>query len=458
MKRRRQMSHVDKGALHAYLDGSLDEYPQTEAGRIRKHLAGCLECAEMLEIERAVRSDAEAMLGLALPEVELPSLEELRAYVKRTRPVGQTVSVRMYRMGWAASIALALGTGWVLRGGQFIEAPFIDRVDFEVGALEEAISTRATAVLRESSPADRDSTASGLSVSSDLTVSVDGSLAASERAVAGGGAKALGSRGGLPTDQVAQARSGTPDASVMSEAAEAENPSGGQGEARAGTQVAAAGAVLEPASEAALDAGGVTEMEPDTDIARPGAAEALANEAPRFAVEEAPAALSSTHFDDMIAATGTTAAPPPAAIAELNEVQAAADSEQAAERRRSESRMAVTSALAQSGLASRPVVYDDADRQNDEPNLVVLGYEVLSVTNMGEGTMSKGVHVIQRLEGALVFEIYHLELDVAPTILPAATGGLNEVAVLAESGWIVLRGPQAEEDLQDLLDSLFPQV
>jgi len=119
--------------------------------------------------------------------------------------------------------------------------------------------------------------------------------------------------------------------------------------------------------------------------------------------------------------------------------------------------MAVTSALDQSGLASRPVMDDDADRQNDEPNLVVLGYEVLSVTNMGGGTMSKGVHVVQRLEGAVVFEIYHLELDVEPTILPAATGGLNEVSVLAESGWIVLRGPRAEEELQGLLDSLFPE-
>ncbi|MDE0898812.1 MAG: hypothetical protein OSA81_07335 [Longimicrobiales bacterium] len=447
------MSHVDKGALHAYLDGALEEYPQAEAERIREHIAGCVECAEMLEIERAVRSDAEAMLGLALPAVDLPSLEELRAYVKRTRPVGQTVSVRMYRMGWAASIALALGTGWVLRGGQLIEAPLIDRGDFEASALEEAISNRAPAALREPSLADRDSTASRLSGSA----SVEGSVAAPERAVAGGGAKALGARGDLPADQVTKARSVMPDASVRSEAAQAESPSRGQGAAGAGTQVAAAGAVLELASEVALDAGGVTEMEPDTDIARHGTAEALANEAPTSAVEEAPAALSSTHFDDMIAAVGTTAAPPPAAIAELNEVQAAADSEQEAERRRSESRMAVTSALDQSGLASRPVMDDDADRQNDEPNLVVLGYEVLSVTNMGGGTMSKGVHVVQRLEGAVVFEIYHLELDVEPTILPAATGGLNEVSVLAESGWIVLRGPRAEEELQGLLDSLFPE-
>ena len=452
------MSHVDKGELHAYLDGALDEYPQAEAERIREHLDGCVECAEMLEIERAVRSDAEAMLGLALPEVDLPSLEELRAYVKRTRPVGPTVSVRMYRMGWAASIALALGTGWVLRGGQPIEAPLIDRGDFEASALEESISPQAPAALRESSPMDRDFTASGLSGSSDLTAAADGSGVAPERAVAGGAAKALGARGDLPADQVAKARSVMPDASVRSEAAQAESPSRGQGEARTGTQVAAAGADLEPAFEVALDAGGVTEMEPDTDVARQGAAEDLTDEVRTSAVEEAPAALSSTNFDDMIAATGATAAaPPPAAITELNEVPAEADSGQEVERRRSESRMAVTSALDQSGLASRPAMDDDADRQNDEPNLVVLGYEVLSVTNMGEGTTSKGVHVVQRLEGDAVFEIYHLELDIEPAILPAATGGLNEVSVLAENGWIVLRGPRAEEELQGLLDSLFPE-
>lgn len=452
------MSHVDKGELHAYLDGALDEYPQAEAERIREHLDGCAECVEMLEIERAVRSDAEAMLGLALPEVDLPSLEELRAYVKRTRPVGQTVSVRMYRTGWAASIVLALGTGWVLRGGQLIEAPLIDRGDFEASALEEAISPQAPAALRESSPMDRDFTASGLSGSSDLVAAADGSVAAPERAVAGGGAKALGARGDLPADQVTQARSVMPDASVRSEAAQAESPSLGQGEARTGSQVAAAGAVLDPAFEVALDAGGVTEMEPDTDVARQGAAEDLTDGVPTSAVEEAPAALSSTNFDDMIAATGATAAAPrPAAITELNEVQAEADSGQEVERRRSESRMAVTSALDQSGLASRPAMDDDADRQNDEPNLVVLGYEVLSVTNMGERTTSKGVHVVQRLEGETVFEIYHLELDVEPAILPVIADGLNEVSVLAENGWIVLRGPRAEEELQGLLDSLFPE-
>ena len=111
------MSHVDEGALHAYLDGALDEYPAAEAERIREHLDECAECTRRLEEERAIRADAHAILGMAAPEVELPSFEELRAYVERTRPRGGSISKRAYRMRMAASVALALGTGWMLRGG-----------------------------------------------------------------------------------------------------------------------------------------------------------------------------------------------------------------------------------------------------------------------------------------------------------------------------------------------------
>ncbi|MGB0543355.1 MAG: anti-sigma factor family protein, partial [Longimicrobiales bacterium] len=111
------MSHVDEGALHAYLDGALDEYPATEARRIRDHLDACSACAERLEAERGLRSDAHAMLGLAAPAVDMPSFEELRAYVERTRPATSRTTVRVTRLSWAASVMLALGVGWILRGG-----------------------------------------------------------------------------------------------------------------------------------------------------------------------------------------------------------------------------------------------------------------------------------------------------------------------------------------------------
>ena len=51
-KGRTTMSHVDEGALHAYLDGALDEYPAAEGRRVREHLDLCPECAERLEVER----------------------------------------------------------------------------------------------------------------------------------------------------------------------------------------------------------------------------------------------------------------------------------------------------------------------------------------------------------------------------------------------------------------------
>ena len=42
------MSHIDEGALHAYLDGALDSYPAAEATRIREHLESCAACAARL--------------------------------------------------------------------------------------------------------------------------------------------------------------------------------------------------------------------------------------------------------------------------------------------------------------------------------------------------------------------------------------------------------------------------
>jgi hypothetical protein len=117
------MWHVDEGALNAYLDGALDEYPAAEARRVREHLERCAACAARLVEERSVRERAREILALAAPRVEVPSFEELRAYVRSTRPARSRISVRLYRLGWAASVVLALGTGWLLRGSGIVRAP-----------------------------------------------------------------------------------------------------------------------------------------------------------------------------------------------------------------------------------------------------------------------------------------------------------------------------------------------
>ena len=74
------MSHISKGALHAYLDGALDEYPSNEAEAIRQHLDACIECAARLDVERGIRDDASAILAGTAPLIEMPPLGDEFTY------------------------------------------------------------------------------------------------------------------------------------------------------------------------------------------------------------------------------------------------------------------------------------------------------------------------------------------------------------------------------------------
>jgi len=112
------MSHIDDGTIHAYLDGALDSYPAVEAAKIREHLESCDECARRLDEERVIRGEAEAILAMSAPIVQMPPLEDLRALAARRKEGSKARGLsRMNRWSWAASVVLALGTGWMLRGG-----------------------------------------------------------------------------------------------------------------------------------------------------------------------------------------------------------------------------------------------------------------------------------------------------------------------------------------------------
>ncbi len=111
------MSHIDDGTIHAYLDGALDSYPASEGARIRQHLESCQECNLRLDRERAIRAEAEAILDRSAPMVQMPPLEDLRAVAAhRTAAARARGLSRINRWSWAASVVLALGTGWMLRG------------------------------------------------------------------------------------------------------------------------------------------------------------------------------------------------------------------------------------------------------------------------------------------------------------------------------------------------------
>ena len=62
----------------------------------------------------------------------------------------------------------------------------------------------------------------------------------------------------------------------------------------------------------------------------------------------------------------------------------------------------------------------------------------------------------QRLEGDDVMQVFLLEPEVELDVLPMLDVTLNEVRVQSETGWVVLRGPRSEDELETLLMRLFP--
>ena len=120
------MSHVDDGALHAYLDGELTP---VERARLEAHVAECAPCRTRLDEERALIERASGLLGLAQPpERAMPPLHQLR------RP-RLTWRLRV-PIAWAASVVLALGLGYYIGG----ENP--GQVMPLAGAREEAVANQ----------------------------------------------------------------------------------------------------------------------------------------------------------------------------------------------------------------------------------------------------------------------------------------------------------------------------
>jgi hypothetical protein len=444
------MSHVDEGALHAYLDGALDEYPAAEAVRIREHLDSCAECAERLEAERKIRTDAHAILGLAAPEVELPSFEDLRAYVERTRPKGGAISVHAYRMRLAASVVLALGTGWMLRGG--LPGP-------QGPVADTAAESGATSA-----------SASGARVRAEPVASA---------ATSGGGASsdALAERADLPTQtavtrqEVGSARAAgaetrsLPEAEMRS-APEAEMRSAPEAEMRSAPEaemLAALDATPVPAQKQAAPAVGAVSSDVMASAEAGAGVVADELELPEDDVleEDVPLdfdqfvdrATTTVAFEEAIVTAGS-ATPTPASGEPMRD---SAERDETSRSRERSAGPAVTSALEQNSFAARRAVAPDEAPTSEEPSMAVPGLEVVTVTSLGEGTASSGTHVVQRMEDGSTLDIYHLLPEVSLDIVPAAPTGANEVSRLTESGWIVLQGQHSVAELDELLQSLFPE-
>jgi anti-sigma factor RsiW len=409
------MWHVDEGALHAYLDGALDEYPAGEARRVREHLETCRECTDRLAVERRVREEAQDILGMASPRVEVPSFEELRAYVKAQAPRRTAASARLYRMSWAASVVLALGTGWLLRGGVPPTAVAPAANAFTADSAEEPASTQSTPAAELERP--------------------------SETAPATGGA--------ITVDQAPTALGPSPqaDAPVVARALAPEQPrretaerldETGAGSAAGFADAAAADA----ARKTADDAADVTAA--DTRRAAPEPAPASAPSATPVAPAVEPSATASRTDDDPTA-------------------QDADGGQRAAEQRlRSAIQQAPAvgigggaPALGRASAADAPAdTSPDGDEEAETLSLVVPGLEVLDVLRVGEGTAFSGTRALQRLPTGDTLETVHLPAGIDPRSLPPLRAGWRELIRSRGSGWLVMRAPVAEATLAELLQRL----
>jgi len=428
------MSHVDEGALHAYLDGALDEYSVAEARGIREHLDACASCAERLEVERGLRSDAHAMLGMAAPNVDLPSFEELRAYVERTRPTPSRESRRITRLSWAASVMLALGIGWMLRGGRL--EPLVDSNNPSPVALAEQAGARmGREGPREGSPT------SVADASGERVRPMEAGPTETIRR------DAFESRTDLRSSVVATSSAGEDRADVsVSVAAE---------------PAAAVSSVAADVDERAIDQSVSTEvlaaerfdaealMTPAEQQTEPGVRQVMFDDV---------ATGGSAGVDAVVGATDDTVPPRlvEADVVALEEPADAVDEDESRpERRRAESPTAFTSQFS-AGRGSVRVVPEDDDRFDDEPLQSVPGFEVVASDNIGDGTVFLGTVATQRLEGEQMMQVFLLEPEVELDVLPVLDPSVNEVRVQAETGWVVLRGPRSEDELETLLMRLFP--
>lgn len=425
------MSHVDEGALHAYLDGALDEYPIAEAERIRAHLDECAACAERLEVERAVRSDAHAILAQASPNVDLPSLEELRAYVQRTRPAPSKISVRMYRMGWAASVVLAIGTGWILRDGQLAVS-----------------SSEAFQASQDAAPVE----AAGLpSVTTEEMEEATQPVVLDEASVAPPADVAGGSSAEPPAEALVRDVAAT-QALRAREAAPAA-PAVAEDEAIALDEVVPSG-VSEVVAEAPAPADPTVNEAATPELSDLASPERLADSI------LSGAGVPSNAFADLGAVERQRAEvagiePEPDAGAGQTEGTADPEEDEDRERRRSDSRVALTSALDQTS-ASRGNAADDVELEVLAAG-AIPGLDVVEVANFpSEGTQYFGSHITQRMADGTLIHVYRLEAEVEPDVLGALAEGENEAMAQIDEEWVVVRGSRSTEELEEFILRLTP--
>lgn len=391
------MSHVDKGALHAYLDGALDEYPAGEARRVREHLDACAECAQVLEEERLLREDTRELLAMASPSVEAPPLEELRSLARSGGGLGEVrPRLKLYRFSWAASVVLALGVGWMLGGQQGL---LVQREVQPSTALDERESLRDQA-----GPARQ--------------TSEPPTMASSGEASPDGSAEPNRGRSGSLSQTFAEVPAAEP--------------------------VPVAVEVVAADVEQDLDFA-------DAFVNRPPELEAPREDIPGNVVATLDEVVVGGALEERVDQP-TSGAPDEGLVSKVGNE---------AERQQLRSELQVgggAGAIAADRAAAPAASSAGRRRENTEAaeagSLSVSGLEVIEVTFLDDGRNPTGVRILQRLESGDTLELIHLPESVDPGSVAGPATQVEELRVPRDAGWLIMRAPIARVRLEELLARL----
>lgn len=133
------MSHLDVGLMHELLDG---EIPSSELAPIQAHLASCAECRAKFDEERALLAGTDELIELIEVPVATKSVEEPPAAPRR-----RLAWVR--DLAWAASILLAVGVGYAVRGSAPGIAPPPAPSANRVAAADKSTVTPTIPIMRD---------------------------------------------------------------------------------------------------------------------------------------------------------------------------------------------------------------------------------------------------------------------------------------------------------------------
>jgi hypothetical protein len=111
------MPHVDDGTLHALLDGALRAEDPARANSVEAHLDSCPDCRALRDRAADLRAGAAGILATLEPDAR-PDFQEVlvragHGVAAAGRLPGQARATRA--LAWAATVVLALGTGYLIR-------------------------------------------------------------------------------------------------------------------------------------------------------------------------------------------------------------------------------------------------------------------------------------------------------------------------------------------------------